>query len=188
MKRFKLKNLLTLALFVLFKHMLIVDKMGVNEMKELNLSDLFSEELVFVDFEASSNFDVLNKLYQKVLEKGYVKESYIDGVWGREQVYPTGLETAHIKVAIPHTDAIHVNKSCITIAKLKDTVKFKNMATGVDDVDVGIVFMLAVHEPKDQIKVLQKVIGIFSKEEIMKKISEAKTSKELLDIVFEGAK
>ena len=155
-------------------------------MKELKLSDLFNKDLIFTDYEADSSTDLLNKLYKEVYRKGYVKNTFINGIIEREKNYPTGLETMHIKIAIPHTDAIHVNKSCITIAKLKHPVAFKNMATSVDDVNVEMVFMLAVHEPKEQVKVLQKIIGIFTNEEAMKKFKMAKTPDELLSIVFES--
>src|SRR5699024_10862301 len=122
------------------------------------------------DVDKDENVEVLEFMANELVDKGYVKPSFLEGVLEREKNYPTGLDTGDIKVAIPHTDSEHVLKSCISVAVLKETVVFKDMGDPNGKVDVDIVFMLAIAEPKNQVPILTKLMSIFSDKELLNNI------------------
>lgn len=156
-------------------------------MDEFKIEDLLDEELVFTELEAEDWVDVLRKLSAAAMEKGYVKESYFNAVLEREQLYPTALPTPVLKVAVPHAmERVHVVKPVIVVATLKTPVSFKEMGDGVNDVPVDIVFMLAVNGDKDQLTILQKIVGMFSDSSAMQSLKDACGRVELARAVKES--
>src|SRR5699024_9634505 len=71
--------------------------------------------------------------------------------------FPTGLPTSPCAVAIPHTDTDKVLESKIALAILKEPVSFSNMGDASIEVDVKIVFMLAIEAPGEQVTTLQNL-------------------------------
>lgn len=129
---------------------------------------IISKELIFNNVVASNREDALRFIASKLVEKEYVKGSYVDAVLERERVYPTGLPTETYGVAIPHTDIIHVNEPGIGIAFLEEPVSFVMM--GTDDVDIRVkaIFMLAVKDPKAQLHLLERLMDIFQDQQVLK--------------------
>ncbi len=78
-----------------------------------------NEATILLNVEANSKEDVLEQMGQNLVELGRVKESFISAITAREDEYPTGLPTAGVAVAIPHTDVEHVREKTISIATLK---------------------------------------------------------------------
>ena len=156
-------------------------------MSEVAKVSLVNEELIFLDYEASDKEDLISKMSTYAKEKGYVKETFLEAILKRESVFPTGLKGENLTIAIPHTDAIHVEKPGIFFVRLKDTVKFKEMGLGVDDVDVKLVFMLLIKNPKEQVNMLSNLMGIFAQEDKIQILTNSKDNNEiyetLLDIV-----
>lgn len=144
---------------------------------------LLNEELIFLDFESANQEELLKELGNFLYSKGYVKESYVDGIIQREKVFPTGLNTLGVAVAIPHTDAKHVNKSALLVAKLKNPICFKEMGNGINDVYVKLIFMLAIKNPDEQLKTLSKLMSIFSEEKTLLNIYNAKIKKDIFNIL-----
>ncbi len=145
--------------------------MGVNN------SELIKEELIFLDYEASDKKDLITKMGIYAQSKGYVKESFLEAILKREDLYPTGLRGENLAIAIPHTDAIHINEPAVFFTRLKNTVKFKEMGIGVDDIDVQLVFMLLIKTPEDQVDMLSNLMGLFAKPD-MAEILKNSTDKE----------
>lgn len=131
---------------------------------------IISSNLIFKGIEASNNEDALKFLGQRLFDKQYVKESYIEAVIAREKKYATGLPTEIYGVAIPHTDIVHVNEPGIAIGILSKPVKFIMMGTEDTEIDVKVVFMLAVKEPKEQLQLLEKLMNIFQDKSMLNNI------------------
>ena len=146
---------------------------------------MLNEELIYLDLEADNREELLSLLSDKLYEKGYVKESFKKAIIEREKVFPTGLPTLGVKVALPHTDPIHVNKPAILVSTLKNPIKFKEMGNGINDIEVEMVFMLAVKEPAHQVELLQKLINIFSKENVLISLKECRDEKAIYEILKE---
>ncbi len=150
--------------------------------------ELFDSDLILFDVEAEDKEQLLKMLTAKLIDKGYVKESFTNAVIEREKVFPTGLPTAGVKVALPHTKPEHVLKACILVANLKNPVAFKEMGSGINDINAEMVFLLAVADPNSQIVVLQKMMEIFSKEGSLKKLKQSSNAEDLLNVLREELK
>lgn len=144
---------------------------------------LLHEELVLLDYEAMDREELLKNLASILREGGYVKESFIEGVLKREKIFPTGLNTDGIKVALPHTDAEHVNEPAILVAKLKDPVTFKEMGMSGNDVEAKLIFMMAVKNPDEQVKTLSNLMSILCKRDVLISLYNCETKKDIIGIL-----
>lgn len=127
-------------------------------------------ELVLVGIEASTRCEVLATMSSNLFRQGYVQESYIQAIQEREIHYPTGLPAAEIGVAIPHTDAVHVNRAAVSIGILKKPVLFQMMGNPNQIVEAEIIFMLAIKEPQEQINMLQKLSSLFQNRTLLRNL------------------
>lgn len=155
------------------------------------MSDLglqFSKDLVLIGVEASTDLEAIELTAKNLLDKGLVKESFINAIQEREKVFATGLPTEGYGVAVPHTDIEHVNEQAISIATLKKPVSFKVMGSIDETVDVSVLFMLALKEPHSQLAMLQAVIGIVQKPDVLEKICTETNPEEIYKIVEEELK
>lgn len=145
---------------------------------KVNLKD----DLVLMDIEASNAEEVIEILGSKLYQGGYVKQSYIQAIKDREKKFPTGLPTEGVGVAIPHTDVIHVNEAAIAVGILKKPVSFEMMGMPEEEVKVEVIFMLAIKAPQEQLEVLQSLMNIFQKQEVLLNIKSSKDPKEVIEI------
>jgi PTS system galactitol-specific IIA component len=148
-----------------------------------HLYELLDEDLIFFDVEANNWQEIFKYLSDYLLKKGYVKESFYNALVEREKLFPTGLPTDGIKVAIPHADPIHVVRNCIVVALLKKPVLFREMGKLEGEIKCDIVFMLAIKNPDEQIKVLQNFMNIFMDSKLLIKIKNAKTKEEIINLI-----
>ena len=61
---------------------------------------LIHKDLVFTNLKFDNKTETLNFLSKKLYEAGYAKESFPLAVINREKIFPTGLPTGIINVAI----------------------------------------------------------------------------------------
>ena len=141
------------------------------------------EKIILVKESVKDKEEIIRKLGSLLLSNGFVKESYTQAVYDRELVYPTGLKARVTGVAVPHTDTIHVNKAAVAIATLKNPIVFNGMGAPETEVSVDIVLMLAIHDPKQVVNVLRKVIFVIEDDEALKKLQAAETKKEIEEIM-----
>ena len=97
---------------------------------------------------------------------------------------PTGLPLGgEINAAIPHVDIEYVNSSALALATLEQPVIFRNMVDREEKVYVRLVIMLALDQPKSQIKMLQEVTKILQNPNIVNRIILAETKEQILAIL-----
>lgn len=120
----------------------------------------FDESVTFFKLEVEERSEILKVMAQALYEKGLVMETFEKAVLEREEVFPTGLPLGTYGVAIPHTDAEHVVRSQMAFASLKNPVTFRMMGTG-ENMEVSLVFMLALKQSDDQLTMLQRLVEIF---------------------------
>lgn len=144
---------------------------------------LFYEPYIFTDMRADSRDALLAELGGRLMAGGFVKDSFVEAIIRRENLYPTGLPTESLKIAVPHTDVDHVEKPCICIAKLAEPVAFKVMGDNHTDIAIDMVFMLALNDPKAHLDVLQKVIQLFSDKAVLAALKEARTARQIYAVV-----
>lgn len=142
---------------------------------------LLSDQLILLDYKASDRESLLQSLSEVLQSKGYVKQSFAQAIIAREAQFPTGLNTPGVHLAMPHTDPRHVNRPAILVARLQAPVRFKEMGGSGKDVDAGLIFMLAVTDPKSHLETLRKLMAIFSDQETLLEVYHASTKREILE-------
>lgn len=149
----------------------------------MNLTDLIKEDLILIDLKAEDKFELINILYTKLHDKGYVGESYLKGILEREKLYPTGISLGSTyNVAIPHTEADYVLKPAICLAILDNPIKFKRMDNPDEEIEVDAVFMIALNDKEKQAILLEKLIQAFTNEELMKQLLKEKEAKNIITL------
>lgn len=139
---------------------------------------VINEELVEVHVDANSSNEVITLLSQKLAENGWVRAGFLEHVLNREEVFPTGLPTC-IPVALCHTDAEFVKKSSLAVATLTRPIKFREMGNPDSWLDVEIVFLLALDDPKDQCTWLRKMTCFFQNQSQLLEIKQSPTCRDL---------
>ena len=132
-----------------------------------------------------NNKEVLSSLADYLIEEKMVKPSFKNAVLERENSYPTGLQFDGYGIALPHTDSEHVIKSQIAIMTLEKPVKFVEMASSDKEIDVKNIFMLALKDSNQHIKILQKVMELLQDKEAMSMIESFDDSKEDVENLIE---
>lgn len=143
----------------------------------------FTETLILTGIEAKTNMEVLECMAANLCEQGMVKESYKQAIKDRENNFATGLPTASVGVAIPHTDIEHVNQAAISVGVLKEEVNFGIMGEEESTVPVKVVFMLAMKESHAQLELLQKLMQIFQDESALTTLATAASKTVIKELV-----
>ncbi|GAB2023470.1 PTS sugar transporter subunit IIA [Pseudolactococcus yaeyamensis] len=147
------------------------------------IDEYFGEDLADIIALDGDQDEFFSYIFQKLKQKNYVEESFLEALKAREKVYPTGLKTHFMGVAIPHTDPQHIKKPFIFITKLKNPIKFGQMGSVDEQVEVHYTFVLGFDRGEQQLMLLQNLMKMFSDEEIMNQLSEAISEKEMYTIV-----
>ena len=143
----------------------------------------FDERLVLLDIEATSDLNAIEQLAQVMVREGMAKDSFPTAIQEREKVYATGLELLDMGIAIPHTDPEHVNEPALALGFLKNPVKFCGMGEPDKQIDVQVLFMLAIKEPHAQLKILQALLKVFQHEGKLNQLKSCKTPKEATEML-----
>lgn len=132
---------------------------------------------------ARTSDEILTRLGGLLFENHYVKDTFVQAVLDREKIYPTGLQTTTVGIAIPHTDAKHVNRSAVAVATLESPVTFTAMDDENQKIPVSVILMMAVSDPKKVIDTLTKVISILEDKPAMDKIIQAEKKEDIQQAV-----
>jgi len=148
------------------------------------LGKLLVKSAIIPHLAANNAEDVVSALGNRLEDAGYVKNTFVQAALTREQSMPTGLPLmGDANAAIPHTDIEHVLKPGVALATLIDPVVFQNMANPKNPVEVKIVFLLALDQPKAQIEMLQEIAGVLQSPEIIEKLIKAENAEEVFQIL-----
>lgn len=143
------------------------------------------KELIHIGVEASNCEEALQTFGKVFVQEGYCKETYPEALVEREREFPTGLDINGYGVAIPHTNVTHVNKAGTGIAILKNPVTFLQMGTDDEEVEVSVIFMLAVVEPRQHLEDLKRILAIIQDNKVLSSLAAAKSKEEIINIVKE---
>lgn len=143
---------------------------------------MIEKNLIFLDLEVKDKEEAIAFLADKLLQAGKVKDTYMQAVLDREKSYPTGLSFGTYAIAMPHTFAQHVNEPCIAVARLKNPVKFVQMGTNDTEVEVGLIMMMAISNPEEQLGYLKKILTLYSsKDNILGKVMDSNSTDAIYD-------
>jgi PTS system galactitol-specific IIA component len=130
------------------------------------------ERLILPGLAAASAAEAIRTLSERMLRAGYVTEGFADAVLAREDSFPTGLPTP-IPVALPHTDAHHCRRPAIAVGLLAEPVFFGVMGIPDQTIPVQVVFLLAVTEPKQQVRWLKQLVEFFQQPDLIGQLQAA---------------
>jgi PTS system galactitol-specific IIA component len=154
----------------------------------MDVIDFVNNGVILTSLDASCKEDVFKSLHEELYKNGNVKESFYDGLVKRENEFPTGLALSNYNVAIPHTDAQHIIKSCIAVATLKTPVIFQCMEDESKSIEVSVVFMLAMGDSHGHIKMLQKLVALIQNDSFLENVLKAKDKNEILNLIIQNEK
>jgi PTS system galactitol-specific IIA component len=140
------------------------------------------KNLVHVFNTSVTREEAINTLATHLLENGYVKDSFAKAVLEREKVFPTGLPTEPVGVAIPHTDAEHVLASALAVGILSHPVTFLEMGSLDVTVDVHIISMMAISDPKAVMPVLRNLALAYQDHEFLASLKNSRDQQMVLDL------
>ncbi|WNS81027.1 PTS sugar transporter subunit IIA [Domibacillus sp. DTU_2020_1001157_1_SI_ALB_TIR_016] len=142
-----------------------------------------TKQLIELQANHRSSSAVIEHLFEKLHTHQYVKESFLEAVLKREEIYPTGLPLSKMGVAIPHTDSEHVLKPAIAVSVLQNPVVFNMMGSPDTQISVDIVLMLAISDPKKQLAMLQRLMNVFQDEQAMEAIKNAEAEEKIVELL-----
>ena len=117
-----------------------------------------NENLIVPDLEAKSSDEVFEKLGGLFIVEGYCKDTYIDALKDREKDFPTGVNMGSIGIAMGTTD---------------------------EPVEVKLVFMLAVEDPKEHLVFLQRILAVLQDQDVLANIMKTGDKKKIVEIIKE---
>jgi len=135
------------------------------------LKSVINEENIQIRDDLFSKADVIDAMCSLLQIKGDVKEGFAISVYKREMM---GGTIAPGNVAIPHGSPEYVEKSSLTIFKLKQLIIWEN------DIETDTIIMLALKE--DDKEIVLKLFDLLTKVEIIEKINGVTSVKEIADI------
>ena len=133
------------------------------------------KKLIHLQAEAGHANDIFDQLGTCFINEGYSRSDYVEALKQREAQFPTGLDINGFGVAI-----LHETEGIMT---LKHPVTFIQMGSDDTQVEVKVVFMLAIEDPKNHIKKLQQILRIIQDNAVLEKIYQASSADEVIDIV-----
>lgn len=127
----------------------------------MEYSDLFDSKLIKLNQKFESQRELFEYVSDILEEENYTEDTFFDAIREREKVFPTGLQTDMVNLAIPHTDVIHVKRPFIFVVTLNKPIKFIQMGTFDEWVDIDTVFVLGIKEPQEQVGLLSNIMTQF---------------------------
>jgi PTS system galactitol-specific IIA component len=141
------------------------------------------KDLINVEVNATDQNGVLEVMGRLLIDKGYAKDSYVKALQKRESENPTGIDMSGFGIAIPHTDISHVLKDAIGIGILRKPVKFMAMGTDDEYVEVSLVFVLSITDPKAHLDHIQGILTVLQDKSVLEAIRNSKTPEEIITII-----
>lgn len=143
---------------------------------------LFDKGVILFNASATDQTEALTKLASRLRQVEVVTDQFKNAILKREQNFPTGLQTATIGVAIPHTDADKVLVPQIGFMQLAKPVIFHQMGDN-DEISVHMIFMLALKQADDQLKMLQTLMGLFQNEKAIEQLQTMSSKTDFIKLM-----
>ncbi len=147
------------------------------------MSLFFDHQLALLNQSFATKEEALQKLSEELRKKQCVTDDFYKNIIRREEIFPTGLAINGMGVAIPHTDSQYVNESQVAFMSLKKPLPFIEMGTNDKEIDISLLFMLALKEPHEQLEMLQQLIEMFQKSGVLEELLTLTTETEYLAII-----
>jgi len=145
----------------------------------MNISEILNDKVVRVNFECKDKEDAINKMVDLASNSGLMLdiEKVRKCVFDREELVSTGVGKGF---AIPHGKTDEIKDIVAAFSVLKDPIDFDS----IDLEPVKYIFLIVGKENllNAHIKLLSRVSRLMNKDEFRDKLSEAKSTEELLKL------
>ncbi|MBK9331543.1 MAG: PTS sugar transporter subunit IIA [Ignavibacteria bacterium] len=145
----------------------------------MKISEILNEKVVRVNFECSDKDDAINKMVELASKSGLMTD--IDKVrqcvFDRENLVSTGVGKGF---AIPHGKTDEIKDIVAAFSILKEPIDFDS----IDLEPVRFIFLIIGKETllNAHIKLLSRISRLMNKDQFRDKLSEAKSTEEVLKL------
>lgn len=149
----------------------------------INLNELLnSSRIKFVEKVADWR-EAITVASEPLLEQGFIEKQYITSmIESVEEFGPYIVLSPH--VAVPHaTPDKGVKRLGMSLLRLEDSVDFNLKEDKDGDKFVNLIFVLAPIDSQAHLKSLAQLANILDEESIIRKINEAKSPDEIMEII-----
>lgn len=153
------------------------------------IANFFREDLIL--FESAKTWEELfEQVGSKLLDKNFVKPTFVEAIKERERNYPTGLDLSVVgadtpNVAIPHTETEHCNGDQIVVVKLNNEITFNNMIAPDKELNVRFAFFILNSQKSAQTNILSNLMGFFTKDNNVNNLNQLETAEEVYQYIQE---
>ncbi|MFO8065212.1 MAG: PTS sugar transporter subunit IIA [Spirochaetia bacterium] len=149
----------------------------------LRFTDLVRQDLILDNVAYDTKEQALEAMAGILVERQFCREPFIQAVLDREREHPSGLPMPGRKIAIPHTDATHVDHSALLFARLRNPVEFRSMGAPDETLQVSMISMFALKDKKAIGDLLETLITVYQDEAVLNEISEASDTAQIYRIL-----
>lgn len=156
------------------------------------MTQLFDSNLIFFE-NVSTQQELFNSVGNKLLQRGLVKQAYVEAIFEREKNFPTGLDLSVLgddvpNIAIPHTEVEYCNEEQIIVVKLNEKITFRNMIAPDKELDVKFAFFILNNQKTEQTGILSNLMGFFTKDNNIKILNSLNTNKDIYQFLISHTK
>lgn len=109
--------------------------------------------------------EVIAHIAAYLKEKDFVNDQYAAATIERERVFPTGLNTKPIGIAVPHSEAENVLRPAVILCICKNPVEFYTMENNQTKIEAGVIFLLALKGENKHLNYLKNIVNYCKYEE-----------------------
>ncbi len=144
------------------------------------ITDYMSENLISLDLKGSNKVEALKELNELLIQSGKIndKEKCLEALVNREKLGSTGIGKG---VAIPHAKTEYADDLTIAFGISKQGVNFN--AVDEEKVNIFFVFASPMKKSKIYLKILARISRLIRSEEFRKKLLNATSTNEILDLI-----
>ncbi|QIK56891.1 PTS transporter subunit EIIA [Erysipelothrix sp. HDW6A] len=151
--------------------------------KTISFSSVLTERLIELDLKGQSKIEVIDELIELLYNAESIsdKDIFKQDVLTREEEGMTGIGDG---IAIPHGKSDAVLKTSLAIGISKHDIDWDS----IDAKPVRIVIMLAIkaYDKTAHIKLLSKVASSLCESDVIEKLINAKTEREIIETFENG--
>lgn len=122
--------------------------------------------------DVSTDKEALKYMGDFLVLQGIVEKNFPEKVMEREMALPTGLPLKPYGVAIPHTDPEYIIQRQLLVAPLNRPVVFAQMGDPDQQVKVSFVFMLAIPDSGEHLKLMRQLFTCFEDDQFNQELAD----------------
>lgn len=151
----------------------------------ISISSLLKKELIILNLKSSDKISAIRELVSLLVQQGVVIDEgeFLRDILKRENLESTGIG---LGIAIPHARTKAIRALSLAFGRSKEGVDF----SAIDGKPSNLIFLIASPEEEKTkyIMALAKLSRILRKEEVRRKLQEAQTEEEILEIIQQAEK